>query len=212
MTRLRSLVLISALLTPFVVHAQGTPAAKPAAKSGEPKKDPAGLKGISPFWEAIKKGDNLYIARDYDGAIAAYQEALRAEAKNAMGHYRIGEAYRAKGQLEEAERAWIDAVRFVGRDHGLRAKLIFVLADLRERKRELDKAKDQWAAYAQFAQQQANAKPPVPTYPNTPPERQKRVDAWKEQVEKYKAVKTRIEAKRKESEEAARKDATKGAK
>src|SRR4051812_42230602 len=54
--------------------------AKPAASSADaPRRDPKGIKGISPFWEAIKKGDDAVAARDTEGAKAAYQDAIKLE-------------------------------------------------------------------------------------------------------------------------------------
>src|SRR5690348_11351137 len=50
--------------------------------------DPKGVKGISPYLEQINKGDRAYIARDFDGAIAAYREAIKTDPEKALGHYR----------------------------------------------------------------------------------------------------------------------------
>lgn len=160
-----------------------------APKDDGPRKDPQGIKGISPFWEDLKRGDNAYVARDFDGAIAAYKDALRKEPQNALGHYRIGEAHLAKNDLREAEQAWVAALRFVGAEHTLKAKILFCLADLRERQKAYDDAKDSWNKYAEFAKSQPEAK----TYPNTPPERQKVIDNWKKMLKDYAAVKKRIE-------------------
>lgn len=167
----------------------------PAAVA-ETKKDPQGLKGISPFWEQVKAGDNAYVARDFDGAIAAYQEALKAEPQNALGHYRKGEAHLAKGDAKEAEASWVAALRFVGQDAGLKAKILFVLADLRERQRALDDSKDSWTKYEQHAQQNPQAK----TFPATAADRKQRAQAWAGLVEQYAAVKKRIEARLAEAE------------
>ena len=103
--------------------------AKPA--QGEVRRDPQGVKGISPFWESLKKGDDLYVARDFEGAIAAYRDAIAKSPQNPMGHYRMGEAQLAKGEIQEAEASWVSALRFVGKDLNLKAKVLFVLADLR---------------------------------------------------------------------------------
>ncbi len=160
------------------------------AQNKETRKDPAGVKGISPFWEHVKSGDNAYVARDFDGAIAAYQEALKAEPQNALGHYRKGEAHLAKGDMKEAEASWVAALRFVGDDRDLKAKALFVLADLRERQRSLDDAKDSWSKYEQHSQQNPQTK----TFPATPVDRKKRADEWATLVDQYAEVKKRIEA------------------
>lgn len=195
-------VVLATLLGSGLAFAQAKPAAKPAAK-GEVRRDPKGVKGLSPFWESLKKGDDLYVARDFDGAIAAYREAIAKEAQNALGHYRMGEAQLAKGDLQEAEASWVAALRYVGQNATLKAKIMFVLADLRERQKQYDDAKERWTAYEQFAKQSPAAK----TYPASATERKKRVDAWKKMLEDYAAVKTRIEQRLKEADAKAKKSA-----
>jgi tetratricopeptide (TPR) repeat protein len=199
-------LVVLAAFAPSAAHAQKAAAkdkaaAKPAA--GEVRKDPKGVTGISPFWENVKKGDDLYVARDFDGAIAAYKDAITKEAQNPLGHYRIGEAHLAKGDLKEAEEAWVSALRFVGRDNVLKAKILFVLADLRERQKSYDDATDRWNAYETFAKQNTNAK----AYPATATDRKKRVTEWKSLLEQYGAVKKRIEKRLKEADEKAKKSA-----
>src|SRR6187551_881098 len=82
-------------------------AAKPAAaaKPAEVRRDPLGIKGISPFTEALKRGDSALLARDIEGAIVAYRDALAIEPQNALGQYRLGEAQILKGDLSAAEEA-----------------------------------------------------------------------------------------------------------
>lgn len=192
-----------ALALPAAAQDKGK-ADKPAAPAaGGPRKDPQGIKGISPFWEAIKKGDDLYLARDYDGAIGAYKDAITKEPQNPLGHYRIGEAHLGKNDTQEAETSWVAALRFVGNDHPLKAKILFVLADLRERQKSYDDATDRWNAYAQFAQQQPAAK----AFPKTAEDRKGKIAGWTKLVSDYAAVKKRIETRLKEADAKAKKDA-----
>jgi tetratricopeptide (TPR) repeat protein len=200
LARLIAPAVLALVLIPVAAAAQTAPA--PAAK-GEVRRDPQGIKGISPFWESIKKGDDLYVARDFDGAIAAYREAIAKAPQNALGHYRMGEAQRTKGDLQEAEASWVAGLRFVGNDLGLKAKLLFVLADLRERQKSYDDAKERWTAYEQFAQQN----PGVKTYPASAAERKRRIDVWKKLLEDYAAVRKRIEQRLREADEKAKKSA-----
>lgn len=186
-------------------------AQQPASTSDKPKadqqggvrKDPKGIKGISPFWEAIKKGDDAFAARDIDGAKAQYQEAIKAEPQNPMGHYRLGEAELMKGNMADAEADWQSALRFSGQVPTLKAKVLFVLADLRERQRQLDQATTAWHAYAD----NAKATPTAKTFPETPPDRIKRIDDWKKLENDYAAVKERIKARLAEAEKKAAEDA-----
>jgi tetratricopeptide (TPR) repeat protein len=170
----------------------------PAAPAG-PKKDPKGIKGISPFWESIKKGDDAFAARDIEGAKAAYQEAIRGEPQNAMGHYRMGEAELTKGNLKDAEGFWQSALRFVGENAALKAKILFVLADVKERQRALDEATNGWNAYEAHSQAASTVK----TYPATPVDRKKRIEEWKKLEVEYGAVKERIKQRLEEAEKKA---------
>jgi tetratricopeptide (TPR) repeat protein len=169
----------------------------------EVQKDPDGVRGISPFWEAVEKGDNAYLARDFDGAIASYREAIGADPKNALGHYRIGEAQLAKGDLKEAELAWAAALRFVGENAPLKAKIFFVLADLKERQKAYDDATSAWTSYGSHVSEHAEAK----GFPATAGERKTRIETWKKMTQQYAEVRTRIEKRLKEADEAARKSA-----
>ena len=179
------------LLLAGAVFAQDPPApaaeAAPAA-TGDIRRDPAGKKGISPFWEAIKKGDDAFIARDIESAIAAYREALTKEPQNPMGHYRIGEAQLSKGELAEARASWETAKRFAGQDPTLKAKVLFVLADLSERERNLQESINGWNAYEGHAKVAPSAK----VYPATPTDRKKRAEEWQKLETDYAAVKERI--------------------
>ena len=90
-----------------------------------------------------------------------------------------------------------------GRDGGLKAKILFVLADLRERQKSYDDATDRWIAYETFAKQATQTK----TYPATAADRKKRVAEWKQLLEQYGAVKKRIEQRLKEADDKAKKSA-----
>jgi tetratricopeptide (TPR) repeat protein len=166
------------------------------------RRDPKGTQGISPFWEAVIKGDRAYIARDYPAAVAAYEEAIKAEPKNPMGHYRIGSAYLAKEMPKDAEDAWTAAVRFADQAPVVKAKALFVLADLAERQKNWNTATERWTAYENFVKD-----PKAKGYPATAVERKKRIAAWIELEKKSAEVKERIERRLKEAEEKAKESA-----
>jgi tetratricopeptide (TPR) repeat protein len=179
--------------------------AKDAASVGADgvRRDPKGIKGITPHQELINKGDRAYVARDFDGAIAAFREAVQAQPQNALGHYRLGAAQLAKGDQKEAEAAFVNGLRFVGKDASLRGKLLFALADLRERQRNNDEAIGRWKEYAKNAEEAREAV----TYPATATERLARNEAWKQNAADSAAVKDRIAKRLKEADDAARKSA-----
>lgn len=169
------------------------PPAAPARKSNPP--------GTGPFWDAVIQGDSAYAARDFEGAIKAYRTAIEKDPNNPMGHYRLGETQLAKGDLVEAEASWQAGLRHASKDAPLRAKLLFRLADLRERTRKHDDALAQWKEYATHAQ----ANPDAKAFPATAAERQKRLNEWKQLSADSLAVKERIEKRLKETEESMRK-------
>ena len=161
--------------------------AKAKADAG-PRKDPDGVRGISPFWEAINKGDSSYIARDFDTAILRFREAISVSPQDSMGHYRMAEAHIAKNQLSDASNALDSAMRFAV-DETLKAKLLFLQADLKERERNYAGATEKWTAYETFSK----AKPDATTYPATAPDRKKKIEEWKALQKAYGEVKQRVE-------------------
>jgi tetratricopeptide (TPR) repeat protein len=173
----------------------------PAAPADNVKRDPRGIQGISPFWEAIVKGDNAYVARDFDTAIAAYKKAIEAKPQDGLGHLRLGAAELAKGNAEEAEKAFQQAVRFGTEDPKVRAKAEFCLADLQERKKAYDAAAARWRQYGDFVK----SKPDAKGHEATAAERVKRVEEWKKLSADSAEVKLRIEKRVKEADESMRK-------
>jgi len=182
-----------------VGSSSATPAPANAAPAEGVRRDPRGIKGISPFWEAIKKGDDALAAHDLDGAKAAYEEAIRADPHNGMGQYRMGETELARGQLKEAEASWQEALRFAGEDASLKAKVLFVLADLKERQRAFEEETNGWNAY----ETHAKAFPAAKTFPASAADRKKRIEEWKQLEVDYGAVKERIKKRLEEAEKKA---------
>lgn len=150
-----------------------------------------------------KDGDRAYLAHDFDGALAAYQRGLKKQPQNARLHYRVGQTQIAKGDLKEAEAAYLAAVRFVAADHALKAKLLFVLADLRERQKAYDDAHEGWSKYEALLKEQSGVK----GFPQTASERKKRLTEYKQLLTDYAAVKARIDKRLHEADERARKSA-----
>lgn len=177
---------------------------KTQAKAAEPKQATPTGKENRPFMDAISKGDRAAVARDFEAAIAAYREAIQKEPQNALGHYRVGSAQLLKGDQKEAEAAFVTGLRFAGKDGTLKGKLLFALADLRERQKSNDEAIGRWKEYAANSEAQKEAV----TYPATATERVTRNEGWKKLQAESAEVKTRIEKRLKEADEASRKSAT----
>lgn len=185
-----------------VLAADATASADPPKKHN--LKDPENKRGISPFMEAIVKGQKAYIARDFPGATAAFQEAIKADTEKLLGFLRLGEAQLAEGHLDEANAAWKTALEKKGTSDD-KAKVLFQIADLRERQHKWQEAKDAWTAYAQFLQNTPNAK----GFPATSIERIKQIDQRMKLEVDYGAVKDRIAKREKEREQEAIENAKK---
>jgi len=200
MARLQLLLGLSACVAlSSAAHAQEQ---KPA-KAAEPKQATQTGTENRPFMDAISKGDRAAVARDFEAAIAAYREAIQKAPQNALGHYRIGSAQLLKGDQKEAEAAFVTGLRFVGKDGTLKGKLLFALADLRERQKNNDEAIGRWKEYSANTEAQKEAI----TYPATATERVTRNEGWKKLQAESAEVKTRIEKRLKEADEASRKSA-----
>jgi len=194
---MRSRLALAALFTSAVALAGVTAAADPtAAGKNEVHKDPEGKRGISPYAELIAKGEASFVARDLPGAVSAFQDAIKLDTEKMLGFYRLGEAQLAVGKLDEAEIAWQSALSKKGTED-LNAKVLFVLADLRERQGTWQASKDAWDAYAAFLQ----GHPKALGYPATAMERKKQADQRMHDEVNYAIVKTRI-AKRQAEKEA----------
>jgi tetratricopeptide (TPR) repeat protein len=163
---------------------------------------PTAPAGPNPYSPLVQKGDSAYLARDFDTAIAAYREELQKNPSTAGAHFRLGQAQLAKGNSTDAEASWQTALRFTGQDETLKSKLLFALADLKEREKAYDDAIVRWKAYQEHAQAQPNAKG---LHPATAAERLKRLEEWKANREASAAVKARIEKRLQEVDESLRK-------
>ena len=179
----------SAVVTPVA------PAPTDPSPPVEPvRRDPAGKTGISPFWEKLQVGDRAFVARNFPAAESAFQAAIELEPQNPLGHYRMGQAQVAAGKLEEAETTYAAALRYAGADPALKAKILFVMADIRERRGDNSSAIEQWQAYDEYGKQHE-----LKYYPDTAAERQRVNSTWQQLVAQYAEVKKRIEAREKEA-------------
>lgn len=169
------------------------------------RRDPAGKKGINPYWEAIRRGDEAALAREFGKAEEAYQVAIGLDPKNPLGHFRKGQILVRSGKLGDADTAYRDAMRLSGSDTTARGAALFALADLEERKADRVAALSAWKAYADHLKADSKAK----GYPETPLEREKRLRRYNELVGEMKAVRDRIQLRIKELEEANKRKAAK---
>jgi tetratricopeptide (TPR) repeat protein len=170
---------------------------KPSASAGSAgqRKDPKGITGVSPYVELLVKGHAAVAVKDFGKAIEIYNEAIGKEPEKAPGYYFLGEAQLGSNKLEEAEKSWQSALKNVGADDVMRAKVMFVLADLRERQSKLDDALTAWKDYGAFVAAHPNCK----GYAATATERERVLETRKDMAVKYAKVKERIAQRLEES-------------
>jgi tetratricopeptide (TPR) repeat protein len=173
--------------------ASGTSPTSTAASSASART--GGAKPATSAAAAIARGHAAFTARDYPGAIQAYQEATQRDASDVAAYYFLGEAHLAGGSTAEADASFASGLRYAGGKDDWRAKLLFAIADLRERQGKWGDARKAWDEYGQFVSTHPNIK----GYGASATERAKVVDARAELDTKYAPVKQRIEQRRKES-------------
>ena len=187
--------------------AKGAPGLAPAAAKVDPPvfplKDPQGKVGISPYMEAINKGEASFVARDFPGAVVQFQEAIKLDGQKMLAFYRMGEAQLAAGKPEEADAIWTAGLSKEGTPT-LKARLLFCLADLKERQKKFDAAKDAWGKYAQFLKDNPQD---AKGYALTPEERIKVIDRRVKDEKDYAPVKERIVKRQAEREKEAAENA-----
>jgi hypothetical protein len=162
-----------------------------APKHAEKAHDPNNLTSLSSYMELCVAGSAKYEAHDMPAAIDAYKRAILLAPKNPYGHYLMGEAQLGTGNVKEAETEWKLALDLTDeKTANVRGKVLFVLADLKERQRKWDEAKAAWQAYAEFAAKHADAG----VYPQTASSRQQSIDDMLRQDKLYEVVRQRIAA------------------
>jgi tetratricopeptide (TPR) repeat protein len=185
MLRLASRALVAVLLFSTQALAEG------GSKGDSKKSDDSAASSESGggFKDAAGQGITKYAARDFPGAVASFQKAIEADPKNPLGHYFLGEAQLAAGNMTEAEAAWNRAsLEAAEKDPALRAKILFVLADLKERQHKWDDAKAAWQVYLDWAAKFPNAG----AFTSSGQSRQKSIDTMQQQDKSYAVVRQRI--------------------
>jgi tetratricopeptide (TPR) repeat protein len=181
-------------LVPMVAWADGgtkggdAPAASASATSGK-KHDPNNIKAISEFMETCVAGNAKYASRDFQGATDLYRKAIQLDPNHALGHYLLGEAFLAQGNIPEADAAWQRAANLSNeKNPALRARVLFVVADLKERQKKWDDARSAWQVYLDWASKYADAG----AFPGSATSRQQAIDTMTKQDKAYDVVRQRI--------------------
>ncbi len=185
--RARVLVILASLLFPSAALAAG------GAAGSAPGHDPNNIVGISEAMEAIVDGDVKYVAKDFAGAMDSYKKAAKLQPKNPLGQFRMGQVQLQSGNLEGAETAWNQADSVADAVPQIKAKVLFALADLRERMKKWDDAKAAWQRYGEYVAKHADT-----GYGPTAAARALAIDDMVKQDKAYDVVRERIAAEKAE--------------
>jgi len=162
--------------------------AKPAPDAGV-KRDPDNKTALAEWMDRCLKGNAKYLAHDIPGAIELYRQAIQLAPKRPLPHYLLAEAELGAGNLSDAEAALSDAEQTSDdRDPNVRGKILFVIADTKEREKKWDDAKAAWKVYADYAAKHSDAG----MTPATPPARIQAIDDMLKQDKAYDVVRQRI--------------------
>jgi tetratricopeptide (TPR) repeat protein len=153
------------------------------------KGNPAASKAQTDFDNAINQGMVKYVEHDVPRSIELFRQATQIQPRNPLAYYLLGEAQLGAGSLPDAEAAWLQADQVS--DSGppaVKAKILFVLADLRERQGRWDDAKAAWKRYADFAAQASDAG----AFPESAASRIQAIEKMQQQNKDYAIVRKRI--------------------
>lgn len=185
------LLALAAALTALPAYADGGSGSGSSKKKGSDDSSSSDSGDKSAFKDALADGTSKYAARDFAGAVGAFQKAIEASPKDPLGHYFLGEAQLAANNLTEAEAAWNRAsLAATEKQAGLRAKILFVLADLKERQKKWDDAKAAWQVYLDWVAKYPEAK----GFQGSGTARQTAIDTSQKQDKAYEVVRQRIAA------------------
>lgn len=111
-------------------------------------KDPEGIRGLSPYWEAIARGDATTLALDFRTSSDHYRRAIALLPKRPEAHLRMAEISLKQGQMMQAQDFIAAALRFSTDDVRAKIHATLLLAFLRERQHAHEDAIDSYRKYA----------------------------------------------------------------
>jgi len=168
-------------------------AAAPKADGGD-RHDPDNVTALSLAMKTLLEGNEKYAAKDYTGAIDVYKRGITLAPRNPLGHYLMGEAYLATGNLGEAEAAFKQAEEVTdSRTPIVRSHVLFAVADVYERQKKWEPARAAWERYNEHA---AKVGADGGAAPASGAARFKAVDDWMKLDKQYELVRQRIAAER----------------
>jgi predicted Zn-dependent protease len=148
-TRSSQRLFFAAIVLGVSLAAGAAGAEKPAAEA-TPARDPSNVTGLSQAMELIADGNDKLVARDAPGALESYRRAIKLQPKNPLGHLMLGQALVTTNALPEAEASFRAGDAVADSAPAIKARLLFSMADLKERQKKLEDAKAAWQRYADY--------------------------------------------------------------
>ncbi len=185
-----SLFAVPALvLLPFAAARGDDSSGAKASADGGVKHDPDNRTALAEWMERCVKGNAKFLAHDVAGASDIYRQAIQLAPKRALPHYLLAEAFLSEGKLTEAEAELNDAEQASDdRDPNVHGKVLFVIADTKEREKKWDDAKAAWKAYSEYSAKHSDAG----MTPATAPARVQAIDDMLKLDKAYEIVRQRI--------------------
>ncbi len=120
-------------------------------KSADVPVDPEGVVGLAPERALIREGDIAFIAKDFKGAQAAYQSAIKRAPRKPQAHLRMAQLHLHQGDLSAAEEVLVTVKHLASGQSRAQAQTRLLLAMLRERQELYQQASQGWKDYAALA-------------------------------------------------------------
>ncbi len=127
------------------------PAAAVDSGASDDMYDPENKTHISHFMETVAQANAKATSRDFAGATELYRKAIQLQPANPLGHYLLGEVQLVQNNLPEAEASMNQADNVGDKNPAVKTKVLFVLADIKERQKKWDDAKAAWTRYNEYA-------------------------------------------------------------
>jgi hypothetical protein len=182
------------------------------------RRDPQGVKGISPYNEELAKGRKAASEKNWDAAVNAFSGAIAVDGNQAAAYLLKAQVQLEKGELDAALSTAQEGRGKQGSED-VQSKLVFLLADVQERKANTApgadfapegttwkdtltakwaKVTEAWSSYVGLLGTATKA----PDYRASADERKKQVDARVTRDKDYGDVRARVLKNEKEAAEA----------
>jgi hypothetical protein len=196
--------------------------AVPAMAKDEVRRDPKGQTGISPYNEDLAKGRDAFKGGDHGAAIGHFDAAIQKDGQKMMAYLMKAQSQLAKGDLDLAL-ATAETGRAKEGTEDQQAKMLFLFADLTERKADTapgadaqgglkdalqgkwEQVKVAWNGYIAYVAAHTR----VPDYKASAEDRNKKIDERVKRDKDYGEVRARIVKNEKDADDAMAKDAAK---